>query len=314
MLSLTGPLSRFGTQAADGLRVGMDLLGAPAPVLVDDAGEPGRVAPTLDVLAGSCDLLLGPYGTSTARAAARWARESGRFVWNHGGAGDRVQGAAPGRVVSVLTPTSGYAGAFVRYLAREHPGTPLRLVPGRGGFGRQVVAGAREAAARAGVTVVDEGPGALFLAGSFDEDVDAVNRLPTGADRPVVVGTVAAGVREFGRAAHDPDGVFGVAQWVPGAPGTPEVGPDEATFLDRYRAATGTGPDYPAVQAAATAAIALHCASVAGSTDPGALWAAATALRTTTLYGAFAIDPVTGTQTGHGTTLVRWRDGRMSPV
>jgi DNA-binding GntR family transcriptional regulator len=36
------------------------------------------------------------------------------------------------------------------------------------------------------------------------------------------------------------------------------------------------------------------------------LWATAAALRTTTMFGAFRIDPASGAQLGHQTTLVRW--------
>lgn len=62
------------------------------------------------------------------------------------------------------------------------------------------------------------------------------------------------------------------------------------------------------MQAAASAAIALHCARMTGSTTPESLWHCATALDTTTLFGGFKIDPVNGTQTRHLTVLLRWTD------
>jgi branched-chain amino acid transport system substrate-binding protein len=84
-----------------------------------------------------------------------------------------------------------------------------------------------------------------------------------------------------------------------------EVGPSAAELVAAY----GAVPDYPAVQAVATAALAAHCASVAGTTEPRALWACATALETTTLLGAFKVDPITGAQVEHAPVLVQWRDG-----
>ena len=332
LLSLTGRFARFGRQGADALELWNRMAGGPARLeLRDDAGDTARVAPALAGLARTCDLLLGPYSTVLMREAAGFARETGTLVWNHGGSGDDVQAAAPGAVVSVLTPTSGYADPFVGHLAERLPGTGLRLVPGRGSFGRQVIAGARASAERRGVPVVgDPAPArpsaraparaaartpALFTAGTFEEDVERVSRLPSGPGRPPLVGTVAAGVQDFGRLVPDPQGVLGVAQWVPGGdPGPVEVGPDEREFLHRHRAAHGAAPDYPGVQAAATAALAVHCAGLAGSTDAGTLFRVAAGLRTRTLYGDFAIDPVTGAQTGHAMALVRWRDGRMVPV
>jgi hypothetical protein len=65
-------------------------------------------------------------------------------------------------------------------------------------------------------------------------------------------------------------------------------------------------PDYPAVQAVAGAVLATHCARQAGSVTRDALWAAACALDTSTLFGGFRIDPVTGAQVKHRTVLVRW--------
>lgn len=314
VLSLTGRFARFGRQAADALHLWNRMCGDGARLsVVDDGGDAARVAPALERLAATGDLVLGPYSTVLMREAARFARESGRLVWNHGGSGDDGQSAAPRRVVSVLTPTSRYAESFVRYLARRHPGTGLRLVHGSGSFGRQVVDGARDAAARLGVAVVDDPAAALFSAGSFEEDVALLSGLPSGPGRPPVIGTVAAGVHEFGRRVPDPDGVLGVAQWTPGARAV-QVGPAETEFVRRYRAEFGAAPDYPAIQAVAAAALARHCAGIAGSTAADDLWQAAAALRTTTLYGAFAIDVPTGAQTGHEMELVRWRDGRMSPL
>ena len=36
------------------------------------------------------------------------------LLWNQGGAGDDVQRSCPGRIVSVLAPTTRYAVPFVR--------------------------------------------------------------------------------------------------------------------------------------------------------------------------------------------------------
>lgn len=320
VLSLTGRFARFGTQAADALRVWSGLVGdAGGDIeveIADDAGQPGRVGPALQRLAADCDLLLGPYGTSTARAAARFAAETGRLVWNHGGSGDDVQAAAPGRFVSVISPTSRAGEPFARLLAQRHPGLPLRLHAGEGTFGPQVVAGVRAAAERLGVPVQDavdvaDGPHALFSAGRFEDDVAVVASL---APRPVALGTPAAGVQGFAEVVDDPDGVYGVAQWVPGGGPTPDpepdLGPSEDEFLAAWAARVGGLPDYPAVQAVATAAIARHCLDEAG---PDGLWDAAVAWRGTTLYGRFGIDPGTGAQRDHQVALVRWEGGRLTP-
>lgn len=315
-LALTGRFARFGTQAAAGLRAWRDLGGGAEIEVVDDGSSPGSVGPALDALADRCDLLLGPYGTSTARAAADWAREHDRPVWNHGGAGGDLQAAAPGRLVSVITPTERYGEPFVGHVAAERPGATLRLVSGPGTFGPQVVDGMRRTAAARNVPLSDSsGADALFVAGTFEHDTALIADLIADPPRrPAVLGTVAAGVRAFADAVPDPDGVLGVAQWVSGTGRPVSLGPDEDAFVARYRSITGCAPDYPAAQAAAAAAIAVHCATVAAGTGPDALWDAAAGLRTTTLYGAFGIDPSTGAQTDHTLTLVRWEGGSLVPV
>jgi ABC-type branched-subunit amino acid transport system substrate-binding protein len=318
-LSLTGRFARFGVQAAQGLEAWRELTDGPRIVVEDDRGDPAAVRRQLDSLARRCDLLLGPYSTVLMRAAAEAAMEGDRLIWNHGGSGDDVQRAAPGRVVSVLAPTSEYATPFVHYVAGVDDPTRLVLVEGRGRFARQVIAGAERTAERAGVETVRADPGCLppndrtwdlFSAGSFEEDVALVTAARTLPVPPRTIGTVAAGVREFRDAVSDSDGVLGVAQWFPGTVGEVAVGPSEDAFLAAYRRRTGTVPDYPAVQAAAAAAVAVYCAGLTGGTVTHDLWRAASDLRTTTLFGAFAIDDA-GVQTAHRMRMVRWLRGEL---
>jgi hypothetical protein len=294
-LSLTGPFGRFGRQAARALEAWARLTGVEV-VICDDASDVKVFTPQFRAL--RCDLLLGPYSTQLMRAAAE---ELEGLMFNHGGAGDDVQALRPGQIVSVLAPTSRYALPFVR-IARS----PLCVATGPGQFGRQIAAGALAEARRLGVTTT-AGFGSdtwdLFSAGRFEDDIAIVEAARAAPSPPRTICSIAAGVQDF--APHDPEGVYGIAQWVPGAAPAPELGPSEAEFLAAY----GAVPDYPAVQAVAAAAIAVHCAELAGSTEPHALWEAATSLETTTLLGTFRIDPVTGAQVAHTPVLVRWRDG-----
>ncbi|MGH3932758.1 MAG: ABC transporter substrate-binding protein [Pseudonocardiaceae bacterium] len=317
-LSLTGRYSRFGVQAAHGLEAWRVLNGGAELVVEDDHSDPARVQSCLRAAAGRCDLLLGPYSTQLMRAASRVAVDLDHVVWNHGGSGDDVEAAAPGHVVSVLTPTSRYAEPFLRQLARRGTQVPLWLVAGRGSFGRQVVVGARALADELGLRTVRIGPADelpsdhapagwdLFCAGSFEEDVVRVTAAHALAQPPRVIGAVAAGVRDFGHAVGSAEGVYGIAQWFPGQCAGIELGPSEGDFLLAYSGLTAAVPDYPAVQAAAAAALATYCARAAGSVARESLWATAATLRTVTMFGAFRIDPISGAQLGHETALVRW--------
>lgn len=295
--------------------------------MADDRSDPGVLAAALPVVAGRCDLLLGPYSTGLMRVAGRLAAERGWLLWNHGGAGDDVQAAHPGHLVSILTPATRYAEPFVRHLVSAGTRVPLWIAHGTGRFGRQVAAGAEAAARRLGLDPArldhpagsggpaGDQPWDLFCAGSFEADVNLIRRLRSARRPPRVVGAVAAGVREFGTGGLDPAGVYGVGQWFPGLPRArhPAIGPAEDEFLAAYTARYGVLPDYPAIQAVAAAALATHCRNQTGGAD-GALWQAALDLDTSTLFGGFRIRPPDGRQAGHDPVLVRWTGGEPTLV
>jgi hypothetical protein len=316
---LSGKFARFGRQAARALEVWSSLDGGVDVRIEDDASDVRRLQAVLPDVAAHSDLLLGPYSTVLMRAAGDMAAEAGWLVWNHGGSGDDVETAHPGRVVSVPTPATRYTEPFLSYLARcPGPVPALCVVHGKGRFGRQVAGGAEAYARQLGFGRVSMGPAdavlsgelpgdwVLVTAGTFEDDTETVTRARSLARPPRLTCAVAAGVREFGEAVEDPDGVFGVAQWFPGGGQPSLLGPGEREFLDAYHAAAGEPPGYPAVQAIAAAVLAIHCARQVGSTDPDALWPAAGALDTTTLFGAFKIDQVSGAQISHRTVAVRW--------
>ncbi|PRX06160.1 UNVERIFIED_ORG: ABC-type branched-subunit amino acid transport system substrate-binding protein [Actinomadura viridilutea] len=317
-LSLTGRYARFGRQAAAALRVWEAFDGGVDVRIDDDRGDRERLRTTFRDIAAGCDVLLGPYSTDLMRAAGDLAADLDRLVWNHGGSGDDVQTAHPGHVVSVPTPASRYGDPFVRHLADTDACARLWIVHGKGRFGRQVARGAEAAArtARIGVAGVgrlpeqgEPAPWGLLCAGSFDEDVQTVRAARRLHDPPTTLCAVAAGVREFGDVIDDPRGIYGVGQWFPGRTRTPDLGLGERAFIEAYRKRTGAAPDYPAAQAFAAAVIAAHCVHAAGTTRRRALWAAASHLRATTMFGDFAIAPATGAQIAHKAAVVRWTSG-----
>lgn len=323
-LSLSGRFARFGQQAARGLEAWRSLGGLADVIVEDDRSDQRELEAVLPGVATRCDLLLGPYSTILTRTAGNVSAGQGWLMWNHGGSGDDVQEAHPGHIVSVLTPTSRYAEPFLRHVVSDGL-RKLVIASGAGSFGRQVADGAEKIARQLGIRAVRtaaddqlpppdlQGEWDLLSAGVFEQDAELVGkarRLPVPPDR---ICAVAAGVREFGRVIDGPEGIFGIAQWFPGRSIQAALGPGEDEFVRSYSAATGTVPDYPAVQAAAGAVLAVHCAQRAGSTRGEDLWAAATSLDTSTLFGAFGINPRSGVQDKHQTVLVRWSGGKPVP-
>jgi hypothetical protein len=324
-LSLTGRYARFGTQAARGLEAWRSLDGAADLIVEDDRSDPRSLESALRRVAPRCDVFLGPYSTQLMRTAGRMAADVGWLLWNHGGSGDDVEASYPGHIVSVLTPASRYAEPFLRQLAENPSDAKLWIAHGKGSFGRQVAAGAEATARQLGIETTQIGPGDplpsadlpsswnLLCAGQFEEDIETVSRARALPHPPRSVCAVAAGVREFGEACGDADGVFGVGQWFPGTAAISDLGPTEPDFLVAYSVLSAAIPDYPAVQAAAGAVLAAHCVRDVGGTSRELLWQAATSLHTRTLFGGFKISS-DGVQIGHETVLVRWSHKGLVPT
>jgi ABC-type branched-subunit amino acid transport system substrate-binding protein len=327
-LSLTGRYGRFGRQAANGLEAWRALAADGVDLLIeDDRSDPEQLATVFARVAARCDLLLGPYSTHLTRKAGQLMAEVDGLLWNHGGSGDDVQTMFPGRIVSVPTPTTRYAEPFVRARAADGNRAPLWIVAGPGRFARQVAAGALHQAHRYGLQAVEmradeaavsfeQAPDLwdLFSVGTFEDDAAVVRKARSAPRPPRAACSVAAGVHDFASVVERPDGVYGVAQWFPGRRDRPDVGPDEGDFIMAYRHVAGSPPDYPAVQAAATAALAVRCAEAGGSIERHALWRIVTAFRTTTLLGVFEVDRRTGAQLGHASVLLRWRGDELRLV
>lgn len=316
-LSLTGRFAPFGRQAANGLRLWADDADVNLAV-VDDESDPKVLAERLPHLAARVDLLFGPYSTVLMRAAVPVAVRAGRLLFNHGGSGNAP--GPGGRVVDVLTPASRYALPFIAVPdAAER--APLYAAVRRGAFGRNVAAGAGEAARQAGIEVrtldLDDPPQGvwdLLSAGVYEDDVATVRAARSLANPPRLVCSVAAGVVQFADDAEDTDGIYGIGQWAPGAAADVDAGMDEDALLGRWRTRHGGTPDYPGVQAYAAGVIAQRCAEAAGTTDAGALWQAAAGLDLHTAFGRFRLDPDNGEQVGHEAVLTQWRHGQQVVV
>lgn len=313
-LGLTG---RYAVQAAQS-RAGLELWAEDDGVdlhVADDAGAAEvALAAYQDFLGGDFDVLLAPYSSGLVRRVAPRVCGTGRLLWNHGGSADDV--ARPG-LVSVLAPASSYLRPLVR-ISHGRGVDAVLLLQGTGQFAQQVVAGAVREAAAVGLPVrvadvrswgvpASLSGHAVLIAGTFDEDVDAIRRLQMSGVAADVVGCVAAGIHEFGaRLGPLADGVLAPTQWL-SRDQPVEIGPTGPGFARRFEARTGTVPDYPAAQAAATGWLAAEATRRGLSADEVQRW------RTTTLLGGFALD-ASWRQVGYTPAAVQWRGNRLEPL
>jgi ABC-type branched-subunit amino acid transport system substrate-binding protein len=323
---LSGPLARYGQSGASALRLWAAQAGADLEIA--DAHPSAAAAVASLAAPQKLDVLFGPYGTGPALAAARAAPT---VLWNHGGASARLLRTAFPHVVNVPAPAAGYLSAVIGVLDRaELAGAEALLLHSQTGFGREVAGGALEAAIDVGLAVsttpFEPGTGnrvarslegrradILLVAGGFDDELAIAARLLSLPWRAAAF--VGAGVDEvLAPVAHRLTDVYGPCQWLPDAGPPPEEGPDSRWFTDAYREAAGSVPPYPAAAAFAAGVLWQRCARDARETRPEAVQAAAQALVTTTLFGAFRLDPLTGLQRGHRVGVVQWRRGRREMI
>ncbi|WP_414686349.1 ABC transporter substrate-binding protein [Mycobacterium sp.] len=122
---------------------------------------------------------------------------------------------------------------------------------------------------------------------------------------------VAAGVDELRHAISDRvEGLYGPCQWFDDETDDPADGPSSEWFSQRYRDVNGAEPPYPAAAAFAAGVLWQRCAEEAGTVESLPVRAASQRLDTTTLFGRFRVDPITGVQTGHQIRVVQWRSGK----
>jgi ABC-type branched-subunit amino acid transport system substrate-binding protein len=309
---------RYAVQGAQ-VRAGLELWARHAGCLVlleDDGSRPERAARLhAELLGGAFRIVLGPYGSDCTRAVA--AERRGAVVWNHGAAADDVQ-RMPG-VVSLPSPASRYLLALGRAVDALRPGAAVALVTAGGAFARFARKGLERAAGSLDLDLVarfsfndpaakiaDARCDAIPACGPLKREIELFRSL--GACRPdVLLGGVSPGLAAFpSLLGGDPEGLIAPVQWHPDLENAPELGPASAEVLADAEAAGHGELDYVAAQAYAAALIAERCLELA-SDDPLGV---ARALRTSTFFGAFELDPESGVQRAHRLSAMRWRSGR----
>jgi branched-chain amino acid transport system substrate-binding protein len=350
-LSLSGGYAAMGRQAEAAIKLFVDDLNAAGGVRIggrpyeltlrcdDDQSDARRCAEIYRTLCGPerIDLLLGPYSSRLARAAAPIAEAAGMVMLNHGGADDGLYASGMRMLVGVLSPASDYFVAFARLLIElKFWRKRLAIVTAATPFAGDVGAGLELAcqqrrARRRGVRVRLKYRGdfdrddalarllpalkrnhinALAAAGSFAQDV-ALMRVVVASNLNIpVLGCVAAGVHGFAAAlGEDADGIVGPSQWEEHAQIAPELGPTAGEFARRMRAAGYSECDYPAAQAYAAGLIGCAAIRECDSLDQRRLRDVLGEMHTSTLFGDFAIDRVSGRQVAHKVLLVQWHMG-----
>jgi branched-chain amino acid transport system substrate-binding protein len=349
-LSLSGEYASMGRAAEAGLRIlvaedgGRVRIGGHDYELEldcrDDASDAARCAEIYSELCTSDapQIILGPYSSALARAAAPIAEHAHRVFINQGGTSDDLYEHGRAMTVGIASCASEYLTPFVRLLATlKFWRKRIAIVAEPTPFARAVAGGVERAAVerfarRRGVRVrvkynaafdPESTPATLFpalkrnrinvlvSAGSYAHDVATMRAAAAQHLNLPVLACVAAGVARFGAdLGANASGIVGPSQWEEDAPIEPELGLAPRAFAGRMRGSGHPDCDYTAAQAYAGGLLALAAARAADSLDSERMRAAFNDLRTSTLLGGFAIDPKTGRQLAHKTLLVQWHGGR----
>ena len=321
---------------AGGLRVsGPDSLRSVSVVHYDDASRPGQVKLLTRrlIMEDQVDLVMGPYSSGLAQAAAAVAEQYGKVLWNQGGASDRIYQQGYRWVVGILTPASEYLSGLPQLVLESRPeARSLAIVrAATGSFPKMVSDVVVGRAADLGFRTVlieehdpaigdfsstidrlqDARPDLLLAVGRIENDLLLARQLVQRRPYFGVAALVAAPIQQFHDAlGPDVEGFVGPSQWEPTGEYGGDYGPTAAQVLESLRQQSQLPLDYPMVQAYAAGLVAQRCVEVAGSLDQSALRAAAGVLDFATFYGRFKIDQTTGRQIGGSVVLVQWQQGR----
>ena len=347
--SVTGRYGHPGAQVLAGVqawvedtnrRGGMGV-GARRPVRLvhhDDQSKLDRCASLVErlITKDRVDILLGPYSSGLAMAAARAARRHRRVMWNHSGALDGINKAGGGWAVSVLSPASTYFhGVVALVMETSAPVRSVAIVHSTAGeFPREVASGAERycrergiepiTTLRYGVGTTDFGPvverieterpDLLMGVGRIGDDIRLAQALRGAGEVAGAIGLIVTPLTLFKDTLGDAaEGFLGPSQWEPGVVAVPDYGPSPQQVAESLSARSPAGVDYPMAQAYAGCLVAQRCAEETATLEDAALRDAAHGLDFTTFYGRFRTDS-TGRQVGHKMPVVQWRGGEKVVV
>jgi branched-chain amino acid transport system substrate-binding protein len=283
------------------------------------------------------DLLMGPYSSVLAQAAAQVAEEHGRVLWNHGGASDNIYQRGYRRVVGILTPASEYLAGLGQLVREVDAGaTTLAVLKASSGeFPRIVSSGMEHRALSLGFQValrreydpliadfseildaVEQArPHVLVAVGRIQNDLLLARQLVQRRPQLGAVAVVAAPIQQFqDELGGAVEGFLGPSQWEPVAVGhtmPPNYyGPAPQQVTDSLLQQGYCHIDYPMVQSYAAGLVAQRCIEAAGTLDNSQLREIAATLDFSTFYGRFKIEPLTGRQIGRSVIIIQWQQGR----
>jgi len=326
----------------DGIKVG-DKIVKFETVTYDDESTTDRVQQLYTKLAteDKVDLMISPYSSGLADAAAVISEQYGKIMVTTGAASEGTYKKGYTHVFQAYTPASNYLTPAIDLLAKLDPTVKkIAIVHENDKFSSDVAKAAEAYAKDKGYDIVmsegyDTGttdfspfinkiqaaaPDAIIGGGHFADGSTFAKQL---AEKKVAVKFVALLVAppepKFGDLGDAALGVVGPSQWEPGvtysadaakAMNIPWYGPTVQEFTDAYKAKYNADPSYHGAGGYAAGLLLQKALEDAGSTDAEALKAALDKLDILTFFGHLKFNTTAeahGLQTGHTMVLMQWQ-------
>jgi len=292
----------------------------------DDESDPQKSAAQYERLLkeDGVDLLLGPYGSTITYVASSVAERHSVPMVSGSASASEIWARGYQNVFQVDARAKDYPDLLIQSAA-DAGLTRLALLHEDTTFTNEVAEGAREEAAKHGLTVVfDEAYRDLhdvsglvqrlgraepdvFLGGTYFEDAIALvqEAKKQGFAPKAIAFTVGPALAEFGDAlGTDAEGILGLTPWMRSA-----AVPMAYDFSFRYKGKYGRNPSYQAAYGYASGQVLEAAVRLAGSLDNDAVHHQLGSMRFKSLMGHYRVDE-TGAQLDKETLVMQWQDGR----
>ncbi len=311
------------------------LLGRPVRlILYNDQSSPERSRTLYKKLIEEerVDLIFSPYGTPITRAASEVSEAHQMVMLACGASGEIIWERGFEYVFGVYALARRYMIGLLDLMARQGLTKLALLYDKSSGFNTDVIAGAKQWAARFGMELIYENgytdgktamaellsqvraraPQGLILSAYPPDGYRLLRRMAAMEYRPPVVGmTIAPSHPDFPeKGGPMAKAVFGPSQWEPDEripfPGTKK-------FIKSFQAFSGKSPAYHAGTAYAACQIYEQAIRKTRTLDQPTLRNYIAALDTVTVIGRFKVDPK-GKQIGHNPIIIQWQQGKKEIV
>lgn len=354
--SLTGKQEVSASRQAKGLKLWLEQVNEAGGVTLsdgtivkfkaatyDDESDNERVQELYTRLAteDNADLLISPYSSGLAAAAAVISEQYGKVMITTGAASDEAYKQGYTQLFQIYTPASRYLVGAVDLLGHLDPNVKkIAIVHENDKFSTDVVSAAREYAGAKGYEIVlfegydsaatdfgpfidkiiDSGAEAIMGGGHFtDGSTFARQVYEKGVDIKFFALLVAPPEPDFAQLGEAAYGVIGPSQWEPLAAYTAEsaqeaglewYGPSSEHFIQTYQAAYNEEPSYHSAGGYAAGVVLQKAIEDADSIDPAAIKAELDNMNMLTFYGGIRFDTspeAHGLQIGHSMVYIQWQ-------